>query len=238
MNCAPAPVFLVILSLFRARNPTMRPFRPVRPAPCLARGHGIIIRDFEREDVDRWMAWPPHTDVLFTSYNAPSYTRAQADDYWRERLRTRTSRQYSVDSLDGEFVGRISLREIDPLERTAVLGVTFHPDRLNRGLGSDALSAFLGYYFGRLRMSALLLDVAAFNRRAIRVYEKNGFRPIGKRWGDPETDYAGVLYRDAYRDIRHLFRWDGGMIRPLVLDMVLEAEVWESCTGPGAWPRE
>lgn len=170
------------------------------------------------------MAWPRHADPLFTSYNPPVFTRRQADDYYAERQRNPRCRHYSVECRGkGALVGRISLRQMEMMERSAVLGISFHPEQLGRGLGTEALQAFLDHYFYSMRMHALFLDVAAFNSRAIRVYEKCGFRAGGQRWGDPEYDHAGVLHRPDYRDIRHLFRGEGGCVRPLMIDMALDA---------------
>lgn len=196
-------------------------------ARVLSRGEKTVLREFERADIERWMAWPRHRDPLFDSYNAPVLTERQRDHYYRQRLDATDTRQYSVDALDGEFVGRISLREIDWHQGASVLGVSFHPGRLSQGLGSDALWSFLGFYFSRLNMNALFLDVAAFNARAYRVYEKCGFQRCGQRWGDAQTDTAGIFRRREHEGIRHLFHWEYGLVRPLLIDMVIRRSHWE-----------
>jgi diamine N-acetyltransferase len=197
----------------------------------LTRGEKTILREFERADIDKWIAWPRHPDPLFDGYNAPALTERQRDLYYRQRRDATDSRQYSVDDLRGEFVGRVSIRDIDWQLAVAVLGISFHPYRLNQGLGSDALRAFLGYYFRSLKMGALFLDVAAFNHRAYHVYEKSGFRLCGQRWGDLQTDVAGVFRKPDYAGIRHLFQWEHGLVRPLVYDMVLRRDDWERLYG-------
>jgi diamine N-acetyltransferase len=197
------------------------------PTPVLARGERIVIRRFDREHVDKWVSWPRHSDPLFEGYNPPQLTARQRDLYHQQYQSSSTSIQYSVEDHSSEFVGRISLREIEWRRGTAVLGVTFHPARLNQGFGSDALRTFLAYYFGPLKMNTLFLDVAAFNRRAFRVYEKCGFRAVGQRWGEPQVDTAGVFRHPKYDSIRHLFLWEHGLIRPLVVDMVLRRSEWE-----------
>lgn len=196
-------------------------------ARVLARGEKTILREFERADIDRWVTWPRHRDPLFDNYNAPTLTERQRDLYYRQRIACTDARQYSVDALDGEFVGRISLREIDWHQGASVLGVSFHPGRLSQGLGSDALWSFLSFYFGRLNMNSLFLDVAAFNTRAYRVYEKCGFQRCGQRWGDAQTDAAGIFRRREHEGIRHLFHWEYGLVRPLLIDMVIRRSGWE-----------
>jgi RimJ/RimL family protein N-acetyltransferase len=78
-----------------------------------------------------------------------------------------------------------------------------------------------------MRMSVLLLDVAAFNERARRVYEKCGFQPRGRRWGDPQLDHAGIFRLSERRDLRPLFHWEHGLVRPLLIDMILRKDEWE-----------
>jgi len=199
-----------------------------KPVPrVLARGEKTILREFERADVDRWIAWPSHPDPLFSGYNPPNLSERQREVYYQQRRHSSDTRQYSVDNLNGEMVGRISLREIDWRLQASVLGISFHPERLGQGLGSDALWTFLHYYFVGLRMTTLFLDVAAFNRRAQRVYEKCGFQRCGQHWGEAQTDLPGVFRKSDYDGIRHLFQWDCGLMRPLLVDMVLRRSAWE-----------
>ena len=144
-------------------------------------------------------------------------------EYTHSRLSIASRRTKELHRA-GELVGRISLRDIDFAARCSVLGITFHPYRLGQGLGTDALHALLHHYFDTMGMQTLFLDVAAFNRRAHRCYEKCGFHTTGHHWGEPQPDYAGVMYRREYAGIRHLFRSQGGFIRPLLIDMVLRRE--------------
>lgn len=198
-----------------------------QPARVLARGERTVVREFDRTDVDRWIEWPPHADPLFHTYNAPYLSTRQRDLYYQQRRTCPDGRQYAVDDLQGELVGRISLRDIDWPARCAVLGVSFRPGRLNQGLGTDGLRCFCRYYFNVLELQILLLDVAAFNERACRVYEKCGFRRTGQRWGDPQADPAGIFVKREFEAIRPLFRWDYGLVRPLLYDMELHVDAWE-----------
>ncbi|MBI3911469.1 MAG: GNAT family N-acetyltransferase [Armatimonadetes bacterium] len=198
-----------------------------RAAPPLIRGQKTTLRPFEREDVDRWLEWPRHTNPLFGDYNPPQMTPRQRDLYFRSRRDAPDRRMFTVEDERGELIGRLSLRGIDERARTAVLGISFSPARLDRGYGTDALQAFLRYYFEVLGMEALFLDVAAFNTRARRVYEKCGFQVIGHRWGEAQPDSAGVFQDPRYAAIRSLFRREGDRIRPLMIDMVLRRREFE-----------
>jgi RimJ/RimL family protein N-acetyltransferase len=202
-------------------------FRPFSPARVLAEGQKTVLREFTRADVDRWLEWPRHTDLLFAVFNPPAMSARQRDSYWASHRQSTASRQFAVDERAGVLVGKISLREIDWYARSAVLGVSFRPDRLGEGLGTDAMEALLRYFFGPLGMEALFLDVAAHNVRARRCYERCGFRHLGEHWGEPGPDLAGI-FRDPEREaLRPLFRREHGLIRPLLHDMVLRRAEYE-----------
>jgi len=71
-------------------------------------------------------------------------------------------------------------------------GLGLRPDLTGRGLGLDFFRAGLEFGRERYRPALVRLFVAAFNARAIKVYERAGFRETGRhvrtfeRWGDVE----------------------------------------------------
>ena len=88
-----------------------------------------------------------------------------------------------------EFVG---FYYFDEQKDTVEIGLGLRPDLTGQGLG---LQFFLeGVAFARDRFPGrrVTLNVAAFNERAIKVYERAGFREVGRhvrtfeRWGDVE----------------------------------------------------
>jgi [ribosomal protein S18]-alanine N-acetyltransferase len=69
-------------------------------------------------------------------------------------------------------------------------GLGIRPDLTGRGLGLEFVRAGIEFARGRFGPKRLVLDVAEFNERAIRVYERAGFSRTGSRvrrfenWGD------------------------------------------------------
>jgi [ribosomal protein S18]-alanine N-acetyltransferase len=98
-------------------------------------------------------------------------------------------RFYEALGEDGALVGFYYFEEKgDALE----IGLGLRPDLTGCGLGLEFFLA--GLEFGRMRFrpERMILNVAAFNERAIRVYERAGFRETGRhvrqfvRWGEVE----------------------------------------------------
>ncbi len=151
-------------------------------------GPRLYLRRFCRADVERMQAWQPYEELLFLPYNMPKASRRE-NDAWFERNVIRSGRRYFAlaHKGDGQLVGVISLREIrrSACPPSARLGITLGAQFVGQGYGTEALALFLDYFFGEMGFGLMKLDVAAFNGRAIRVYEKCGFQMVEKFYSSP-----------------------------------------------------
>jgi aminoglycoside 6'-N-acetyltransferase len=81
---------------------------------------------------------------------------------------------------DGEFAGSIQAAEEDDDDyRKAGIDIFMHSRFQGRGLGTDAVRTLARYLFEVRGHHRLTIDPAADNARAIRTYEKVGFKPVG-----------------------------------------------------------
>lgn len=193
----------------------------------LARGDRTIIRQFTRADVDEWCAWPQHQDPLFRDYNPPHMTVRERDIWYADRLARTDHAMYAITDLSGNLVGRLFLRQMSRTERSAVLGVDLRSDLLSRGYGTDALRTFNRYFFCDLGFRALKLDVAGYNYRAQRVYEKLGWVRVGEHWSTyPSILMPDVFSNPVYEPVRKYFQAGPGSISIYHIDMELILERW------------
>jgi RimJ/RimL family protein N-acetyltransferase len=98
-------------------------------------------------------------------------------------------RFFEARGPDGALVGFYYFEEKgDALE----IGLGLRPDLVGRGLGLKFFGAGLEFGRRRFRPGRVILAVAAFNERAVKVYERAGFVELGRhvrrfeRWGDVE----------------------------------------------------
>ena len=102
--------------------------------------------------------------------------------------------------LDGEVAGMIQyFEENDEEYRHAsidlFLGAPYH----GRGLGTDAVRTMAGHLIRDRGHHRLTIDPAADNERAIRCYEKAGFKRVGvmrEYWRDPDGVWRDGLLLD------------------------------------------
>ena len=98
----------------------------------------------------------------------------------------------SVSKLDGHFcivnlhtdelIGNIAFDEIDYRNGTATLGIFIGDEKnLSKGYGSEAIKLLLNFGFNELRLHSVILTTLSTNPRAIKAYEKCGFKEFGRK---------------------------------------------------------
>ena len=103
-----------------------------------------------------------------------------------------------VIELEGAVIGAIQFEEEeDPMYRHAGIDLFVSPSYWNRGLGAEAVRTLARYLFAERGHHRLTIDPAADNERAIRAYERVGFRRVGvmrrSERGADGTWHDGVL---------------------------------------------
>jgi RimJ/RimL family protein N-acetyltransferase len=125
------------------------------------------------------------------------------------------ARAHGPDSLamaihvrdDDRLIGTCALSQLDADNGSALFHITIgEADCWGRGYGTETVALMLGHAFEKLGLHRIGLSVFAFNERAIRSYEKAGFREEGRlreavwrdgRWWDEVQ--MGVIERE-WRD--------------------------------------
>ena len=98
-------------------------------------------------------------------------------------------RFFVVRADAGELVG---FYYFDEREDAVEIGLGLRPDLTGRGLGLQFFRDGVAFARRTFRQERVVLNVAAFNERAIKVYERAGFHETGRhmrrfeRWGEVE----------------------------------------------------
>jgi len=126
---------------------------------------------------------------------------------------------YSIIDIEtNELIGSCGFSVIDNLNQTAENGIFIGNKKFwDKGYGTEAMVLLMDYGFKALNLHNIFLRVFSFNERAIRCYEKIGFKTIGRRRealkrGDKTFDiiFMDILYNEFYEknkgiiDKRHI----------------------------------
>ncbi len=190
----------------------------------------LIVRPWLRADLDLMAAWPRFPDPLDAVWNWPQLLQAHgtADLFFLARAHDPCRQEWTITTHAQEVIGHLGIRAIQQAERQAHLGIGLGYPYLQQGYGTEALRAFLRAFFGVMGFHTLHLEVAAYNVRARRVYQRLGFREVGTVWQPvgPSSDFH-FLSAPAYTAVRPLFREDGAAMLALSSQMMLTARDWQ-----------
>ena len=162
-------------------------------------GNRVRLRAIERQDIPTFVRWFNDPEVRqYILMFAPMSTAQE--ERWFESLQDRRDEfLFAIEAHAGDewiHIGNTGLHNIDWKERSAIFGIVLgEKDYWGRGYGTDATRAMLGFAFETLNLHRVELEVFDFNPRAIRCYEKAGFRREGTR---RESHFFDGRYHDAH----------------------------------------
>lgn len=156
------------------------------------KGERVTIRPLKVEDVFNMRNWGYHDNPLLSDYNFPTITDNEVHAWYQLKTLPWYNKYYGVLNEDEKLIGYMGIKNIRKVKKESTLGIVFDPNYVNQCYGSETLTVFLKYYFTELNMKRMFLEVAEFNKRAYKAYEKVGFKPVG---------YYLDLFHDSTLDI-------------------------------------
>ncbi len=84
-------------------------------------------------------------------------------------------RHYAIVDENDEYLGTISLKEIDTINMKAEYSIVLRRKVIGTSIASDATHQILNIAFNELMLNKVYLNVLAMNKRANRFYQKFGF---------------------------------------------------------------
>lgn len=101
---------------------------------------------------------------------------------WESHLRFVKSLKNDQGSVywKAEDLGVISLKDLDPKNRSAYLGIYKNPENSEKGAAIRLMRALMEKAFDEFGLHTLKLEVLFDNRRAITFYNKCGFNQEGR----------------------------------------------------------
>ena len=122
-----------------------------------------------------------HAERLRTLRSTPEVARwwePPPDDDWP--LTAEPDLHKLTVVVDGDVAGYVQFwEESDPGSRHADVDIFLGPDAQGRGLGTEAMRVVLRYLIDERGHHRVTLGTSVDNARAIRSYEKVGFRRVG-----------------------------------------------------------
>lgn len=138
------------------------------------------IRHLRHEDVQELMAWDNDPDLFELTGKKFSHDDTQ-QEWWSHLVRDRSRLMFAIVDDTGRLIGDVELLQILWRAREAEVRISIGDKACwNRGFGTEALAEAMFAAFHFLALDRVYLRVRTDNRRAIKSYQKVGFRPVGR----------------------------------------------------------
>lgn len=144
-------------------------------------GETISLRPITWEDTDRIIAWRNKPSVYKHFIFRQPFTRELHENWLRTKVATGKVVQYIiVDKEDGQPVGSVYFRDIDPENESAEYGMFIGEDLARgRGIGTETVRLFTRFGLDVLKFHRISMRVLADNPASRRSCEKGGFEVEG-----------------------------------------------------------
>lgn len=160
-------------------------------------GKLVRLRALTQSDLPQLIEWrnDPEVKALLIGWSYP--VALETEQVWFEGAsQDESTQRLAIELLaDGRYIGNIGLYDIDWINRKAEYGILIGDKTAwGQGFGLDASKTLLAYAFRELNLHRIFLRVLTQHIRALRLYDKLGFRVEGRL---REDIYRGGAYQDA-----------------------------------------
>lgn len=144
---------------------------------------GFVLRSARCGDAEAYYRQnycPLDPEVARLTGCRPEFSHDEVTGFFLACLEDESRYDFLILDPAGSIIGESVLNEIDPVLRSANFRIAlFHSEACGRSIGSWAIRQTCGFGFDTLGLHRISLDVFSFNRRALRAYQKAGFRQEG-----------------------------------------------------------
>jgi len=179
-------------------------------------GKLVRLSAFDPEEMSKsWPRWILNSEyfrLLFSSAR-PLYSPKAELKWMEEEVGEMSPANYSfgIRTLaEDKLIGELGLEVVDWSGREAFVGLGIgESEYWSKGYGTDIMNILLRFAFTELNLKRVSLGVFEYNPRAIRSYEKAGFRHEGRlrsllhregrRW---DNLFMGIL-REEWLELHH-----------------------------------
>jgi RimJ/RimL family protein N-acetyltransferase len=151
--------------------------------PAQIDGQQVILRHHRPENITAVTRWYRDPEIArLTRYQTRPMTHEEIQLFFNSRLLAPDALAYAIhERTTNRLVGFTTFSSLDADNGSVLFHITIgERDCWGRGLGTETTELMLAHAFERLKLHRVGLTVFAFNRRAIRSYEKSGFRIEGR----------------------------------------------------------
>lgn len=150
----------------------------------MLKGSKVRLRAVEKEDIPELMQLRNEEEVLLNRVSKIPYpipVAAEEESYAEKcKKKHRDYLEFVIEKLDGTIIGKCGTMDTKWVTSEVTVYIFIGGDG-NRGCGygSEAMQLLIRFIFEQMNLNRVRLFVFAFNTRAVKSYEKTGFKVEG-----------------------------------------------------------
>jgi len=160
------------------------------------KGEKTSLRSIKATDFSKIIKWQENQHLnQYIGNKLPTSIQECEVRYLKSHL---FNRIFGIEDENGNLIGEIEIDHIKWKDKEAELFLYIgEQDLWGKGYGGDALTAFLNYIFNDKNFNYIYLRVYEHNTRAIKCYEKCGFKKRGiLRFNKKKVDSDNLILMD------------------------------------------
>ncbi len=141
-------------------------------------GRKTLVRKLEARDLGQSLLWLKDPEVnRYLSQDFANLNKKQEDQWFDFMKRSKNDQAFAIETKSGHYIGNCALHKINWFSKTAEFGIVIgEKNYWDRGYGTEAVNMIIRYAVSILGLKSIRLNVYEYNKRAIRVYHKCGFK--------------------------------------------------------------
>ena len=146
----------------------------------------IILRELKEKDAPFMLEWMQDSDIQkcfkrrMADYTLEDVLAFIKKSVFPDTVTTGTDLHYAIADQADEYLGTVSLKNIDLENGNAEFAIVTRKEAHGKGIGHEATILLLKKAFNEIGLQRVYLNVFSNNDAAIRLYERCGFRPEGE----------------------------------------------------------
>ncbi len=167
-------------------------------------GKLVRLREYRKEDLPKILEYinDPEVKGLLNPAIPYPYTLEDEEKWLASNSATKDIYSFAIETLvEKRYIGGCGINKIDWKNSVVEVGIFIGDKSLwGKGFGSDAMKVLMAFVFEQLNINKIKLEVFSFNQRAIKSYEKCGFR------------VEGVLREEIFRNGKYFDKISMGIL--------------------------
>lgn len=163
------------------------------------RGKFVYLSPVNIEDYKEYSDWV--NDIDISKYINQDIHLTYSQEKEALEALSRKSKIFGIHNREAKkLIGNCSIFNIDYISGKAEAGIFIgEKNYWNQGYGTEAFSLLIDYGFNILNLENIMIEVFDYNQRALKSYNKIGFKEIGRR--RKAHKISGKRYDIIYLDI-------------------------------------